>query len=128
MKQRSLIIGVCAVIALTISGCKSTADGRKTLAEDVTITDLKTKPEIMREFGGPSNILYLGDQELMIYRHRLGRGGGIGVGNYAVAFLIQREHQCADTAIFRIDKQGRVIDSSVLQNTDKINNSIWPFD
>lgn len=123
-KRSALVLAWLAIVPL---GCTSTEVGRKTMQPGVEAADLKTKQDLLANLGGPSNVMSRGDLQLWIYIHTLGKGGGFGVGNYALFLLFGNEHRYTDSALFVVGSDGRVLKSRLLRGSDKIDGSIWPF-
>ncbi len=123
-KLRLFLLACLAILPLA---CTSIELGRKTLPPGMTTADLKTKKDLLVNLGGPSNVIGRGEEQIWIYTHSLGGGGGFGVGNYAISVLFTNQHRWADTALFLIDADGQVLQSRLLQSTDRVDYSIWPF-
>jgi hypothetical protein len=124
--RSSVSLGVTCALVLLLA-CTSVELNRKTIPEGTKVEDLKTKHDLLTTLGGPSNVMSRGDLQIWVYTHTLGKGGGFGVGNYAIAITCSNVHLCADTAIFLLGADGQVLRSKLLRSTDQLHWSIWPF-
>jgi len=125
--MNKLIYITIALAGLGLTGCTSTRYWGKSLPPPTTIADLKTKAQVMEAFGGPANIAYNDTGQAMAYVHNEGSGGGFAVGTFMPLLSWQREHTCADTLIFLLDLDGNVKKHLLLVGTERLNDSIWPF-
>ena len=124
----TLPVIICIVLLIPgFTGCKSTVAGDLIVEAAPRPVQLETKADVYQVFGVPSTIRTAGENIDMYYVYNQTAGGSLGIGNMLIGLTAQRAHTAANTVVFRVNPEGRVVSVNQLRGTGVLRNTFWPF-
>jgi len=122
MNVRCLV--VCVALVVTLDGCHTARDGYPIgppLEEQI-----RTKEQMLEQYGVPSLALPEQDHWLYVYRSRMTRGLGVGFGPGGLLGGVAYDHSTSDVLQFRVDREGRVLSVTPLCAVPEAQYRLWP--
>lgn len=90
----------------------------------------KTQDDLYEMYGLPDAIRTTRADEgahWLRYDSNEAKGMKFGVGPFGASFYVARQHAAGDTVWFRVAEDGRITEVEAGQNTDSLENRLWPF-
>ncbi len=121
---RSFLLVFCILL---FTGCTSVHNNKPMTRVLPAEMSLETKADTIRALGIPSKVDKVDGVTIYTYQRREGYGGGLGVGNPAVNFLVSNVRFESDSYVIELNEENEVLHTYSLVSTDDISYSIWPF-
>lgn len=124
---RRRALWLLALLTVAAPGCTITQTGTP-LPEDLGITPGTTrKLDVYWMYGLPKKIHYSGEEQILLYDFKQGKGMGFGLGALGIWFRFSHLKNEVDTLTVRIGPDGRVIDARASHRLKDTGFWFWPF-
>lgn len=119
-------VSLLAVVTL-VAACTITQTGTPLPEYPAILPGVTTKLEVYQRYGLPQRISYSGDDKILIYDFKQGKGMGFGVGALGVWFRFNHVQNGTDMLTVRIGPDGRVVEARTSYTLRDTGFWFWPF-